>query len=247
MGGNSLMSLEKRVEALEKALGVERPKVTNILFILDSSGSMMCVKDQTEKNFIEQVNTLRGKAHLMGETTFSLIKFGATPDSMKPHFRDNDAVMLDIQACPIEKMQPLEGYMPTGMTPMYDAIGYGLEILQELEKAQEGKDVANLIVIFTDGQENASWHYHASQIAEKVKALKATGRYTMQLMGANINLEDAKAIFLGDCYTSYDNTARGVMLMNSALTGSLETYAANRSRNIVTTSLNVPNTSGTTS
>jgi hypothetical protein len=236
--------VNKRLEAIEQKLGLNWPKKTNILFVLDSSGSMAPVAESVISNFNEQLNALKTREADLGETTITVVVFGHDPKEAKgvapSAGRPDIGTALSRSALAFARPLSKDTYSPSGMTPMYDAIGFGLDQITPLD-GNEG-NIANLVVIFTDGHENNSMRYNQASIAELIKSLKATGRWTFRLMGANINLEDAKAIMLGDSYTSYQNTPRGNFAMNTAFIGSIGSYADDRMRGRVGTALSVADT-----
>ena len=83
-------------------------------------------------------------------------------------------------------------FRPRGVTPLYDSIGALLERTEkeDVERAARGLPQEDqLVVILTDGRDNASSRYTGRSIAERISALEARG-WTFVFLGAN---EDALA------------------------------------------------------
>lgn len=139
-------------------------KTTEIVCILDRSGSMddimpECVNALNE--FLEEQKKLPGKAKV------TLVAF------------DNQYIVvfdrLKLKTCPRINITDV---MPRGMTALYDAIG------KTIDRLEGKKDVVMLIQ--TDGFENASREYDLEKVREMIKAKKAEG-WDISFMGSNID------------------------------------------------------------
>lgn len=75
-------------------------------------------------------------------------------------------------------MLSMETYNPNNGTALYDAVC-------ETLMAREGAGGKWIVVIMTDGEENASKKFTEQQFAEYVKLLKATGNVQFVFLGAN--------------------------------------------------------------
>lgn len=120
------------------------PNYTHINVVLDRSGSMGLVRDDTIGGF----NTfLAGQQALPGKATFTLLQF--------------DDVLEHVQKfVPLNEARPLtkETYIPRNMTALLDAVGTEIEATGQTLKAlaEPQRPGKVLFVILTDGQENAS-------------------------------------------------------------------------------------------
>lgn len=168
-----------RIEELERLLagntttpaaaGVDASHV-DIWFLLDRSGSMASIADDVVGGFdafFAEQRTLPGTANV------TLVQF----DGQDPH-----DVLVD--ARPVDRVGSLAGrFVPRGNTPLYDAIG---RLLARAERhvARGGDPADQLVVIFTDGAENASREWTAEQVNARIAALRATG-WTFVFLGAN--------------------------------------------------------------
>ena len=114
------------------------------LIILDESGSMNGVREQTVSGCNETLNGIRSAAKENTEIKqyVSIYCF----DSSHPRYLFKNA--------PIEEVRDLtyEDYCPNACTPLYDAVGY---TVTELKKALESTPDTGKVTIITDGMENA--------------------------------------------------------------------------------------------
>ncbi len=96
---------------------------------------------------------------------------------------DPDDVVID--AKPLSLITSIAGrFVPRGMTPLYDAIGLLLD-RAERRLTRTGADPADqLVVIMTDGMENASRECTPDGIFERIAELRKAG-WTFVFLGAN--------------------------------------------------------------
>lgn len=141
-----------------------------VSFILDETGSMYSVKGETISGFNEYVETLRG-GNDAERVRFTLTQFNAHKVTVV-----YDGVNLD-------KVAELtdETYQPVALTPLYDAIG---RTIRALEKRLAGKKRNVLVVIQTDGYENASKEFTQKGIFNLISDKKAAG-WTFAFLGAD--------------------------------------------------------------
>lgn len=130
------------------------------LIILDESGSMSSIKNETLSGFNEIVQTIKGVEHQFPEQEhfISLVSFNGL--GRKIHLWKE----------PVAKLEQLntEGYNPDASTPLYDAMGISMGKLSAEINGQ--KDYNVLVTIFTDGEENASVEYSGALIKKMVEA-----------------------------------------------------------------------------
>lgn len=153
-------------------------KTTHIHFILDNSGSMASVLDSTISGFNEYVGNLQAD-DLDYKMTFT--KFG---DAVEVVFRDKD----------INEVPKLdeESYSANGgMTALYDAVCKTIEPLVKLDDSE----TKHLVVIMTDGMENASQEYTEKNLNDIKKKLEKKGNFTFTFLGANQDSYAAAAKF----------------------------------------------------
>lgn len=135
---------------------------TEIIAIADESGSMTTIKDDAEGAFNNFVSEQRD---VKGECRMTLVKFSG-PGSLKTLY----------QGLSIKEVPPLV-LVPVGNTALFDAIG---NTLAAESKRIENEQWAELVILLinTDGQENASTEFGLEMIkrmvsdAEKKKGWK---------------------------------------------------------------------------
>lgn len=126
-----------------------------ILVVADRSGSMASIADEAIGGFNR---FLTEQQDLEGEANLTLVLF-------------DDRVEVPVKSVPIRDVQPLtrQTFVPRGMTATFDAVGKALADLEILapEKA--------IVMIITDGGENASREFTQATVKAKVEAAEARG------------------------------------------------------------------------
>ena len=158
-------------------------KKTIYHFVVDQSGSMSGSEGPTIEGFNSQLKTLQElkKESPDNEYIVSVTYF-------------EDEVMDIVKFAPIEEIQLLsrENYRPGGMTALLDGIGKSIEAIRRKYDQEIREDLASVvIVILTDGGENASKFYTQNLIAETIKELDATGKWTFSFLGADLDAVSA--------------------------------------------------------
>ncbi|MBQ0057858.1 MAG: VWA domain-containing protein [Bacteroidales bacterium] len=148
-----------------------KTKVFNLI-ILDESGSMSCIKSQALSGLNETLQTIR-----MAQEKY--------PDqqqivSIVPFESGNIRLLRDKE--PISEVKDLrpEEYNPGACTPLYDAIGFGIQSIRK----HVTDDDSVLVTIITDGLENSSCEYSGKAIAMIIDELKQKG-WMFTYIGAN--------------------------------------------------------------
>lgn len=142
----------------------------HISFLLDRSGSMHSIADDVIGGFNA---FLREQQSQSGTCRMTLVQF----DSQSPF----DVLADDAS---VHAVQPLDAarYQPRGQTPLLDAAGALLDHAER--RAQDGRDEDQVVVVFTDGQENASQRWTRDALFSRVERLKAAG-WSFVFLGAN--------------------------------------------------------------
>jgi uncharacterized protein YegL len=139
--------------------------------ILDASGSMSAIRDATIDGFNMFLDEQRGEP---GAATVSMYEFADTVDQV-------------YHARPLDSAPALttETYTPGGSTALHDAIVTGFtDTAHHVVTAGAGDDSDSvIIVILTDGKENASDTSQA-QVRDQVETYQATG-WEFLFIGAN--------------------------------------------------------------
>lgn len=181
--------------------------LTELIVVLDKSGSMDSVKDDTIGGF----NTmLADQKKITGDIHVTLALF----DDQYELVHDG-ALIANI------KELTTETYVPGGYTALLDAVGKTIDnVGARLAKTPEEERPAKVILaILTDGGENSSKEYKKQTIADKIKHQTEKYQWQFLFLGAN---QDAFAAG-GDlgvaqgATTNFVVTGRGVCAAYSAI------------------------------
>jgi len=154
-----------------------------VAFIMDRSSSMRSFGAEAVDAFNQQIETtkktLEDKDTIEAEVC--LVTFSSTVDAPELWCR------------PLEEVQPWnqEDYQPSGMTAMFDAMGFTIQKLKQQPDIDD-PTTSVLIIVITDGNENSSREYQASRIRQLVSEAEATNRWTITYEGANVDLNEVQ-------------------------------------------------------
>jgi hypothetical protein len=152
---------------------------TAIAVLLDETGSMETCRDAAIEGFnawlAEQKDNPGTAGAPLAPTTLTLVKFSDRPDL--PMCR------LVCEGAPLDAVRPLDRktYAPEGGTPLLDAVGRTILWMDRLQPQPDRV----LVVILTDGEENASREFKRAQFQDLIRAHEATGYSTFAYLGAN--------------------------------------------------------------
>lgn len=153
--------------------------LTEIVFVLDRSGSMAAIATEAIGGFNGFVDAQR-KAP--GEAKLSLVLF------------DNEytPVHNSVKLADVPPLTPTT-YVPRGMTALYDAVcrtivDVGKRLATTAESDRPGKVI---VAILTDGEENASKEFKLQQVSEMIAHQTRKYNWNFLFLGANI---DAAAV-----------------------------------------------------
>lgn len=171
------------------------------LIILDESGSMSGVRQQTISGCNETLNSIRNMAKDQPgiKQYVSIFCF------------DNTNSRYLFKNVLVEETRDLttDDYRPNGCTPLYDAIGY---TVTQLQRHIAESDSVAVVTIITDGYENASRHWDYSSVIELIASLKKKG-WVFTFIGANIDVEKtAKGLGI-DSFVKFQQTDEGMNAM----------------------------------
>lgn len=158
-----------------------KSNLLHICFVLDESGSMYNSVDDVIGGFQKLIDEQKGEKN--GECIISLYRF-------------SDTVKKDYIGKPVDEVSKLI-YSPGGCTAMNDGVGTAIdEIGKWLSDMDESERPSkNMIVIMTDGQENASKEYDFDAVKGKIKHQEEKYSWTFVYMGTNLqDLKDANRL-----------------------------------------------------
>ena len=132
---------------------------THIVVVVDESSSMHSRTDEVKDGFADMLTEQRKQP---GTATMTIVKFAS--DVPVPLIAGQD--IIDI------KPMIMDSYRPNGMTALYDAIGFSITDTSTQIKLKEIEPDNVLVVILTDGQENASREFDSEAIQKLVQSKK---------------------------------------------------------------------------
>ena len=149
--------------------------ITELVFILDRSGSMGGLESDTIGGFNSMLNKQKKED---GRAYVSTVLF------------DHETEVLHDRV-PIEKVPELtdKDYTVRGCTALLDAIGSAIHHIGNVHKYARPEDVPEytMFVIITDGMENASKRYSGREIKRKIEKEKSKYGWEFLFIGANID------------------------------------------------------------
>jgi hypothetical protein len=190
-------------------------KIVHVIQVLDKSSSMGTGIELTIAAFNENLNILSSQTGV-AKTTATLITFS-----------DANKVKAEYQESTPDRATRLSrsNYEPRGMTALYDAIGYALEISKDFEGAHSNAQF--LLQIFTDGDENVSVRYTAARLKSMIEELNATGRWTVTVMGPKGSLDlftKNLGVYVGNTVQFDASSVKSRGFAKSALNASTSNY-----------------------
>ena len=156
--------------------------LTEVVFILDKSGSMWDLRDDTIGGFNSMLDKQKATDN---KVLVSTILF-------------DDVINVVHDRMPIEEIKPMtrEDYSPDGCTALLDAMGETIKHIKTIHKYVRAEDCPSktLFIITTDGMENSSVRYSADDVKKMVEAQKKTG-WEFLFVGANIDAVETAGRF----------------------------------------------------
>lgn len=123
----------------------------------------------------------------------------------------------------LNECKPLtvDEYQPRGGTPLLDAVGRSIAAMDDDWKNEKAERA--ILVIVTDGQENASREYSKQKIKEMIKARQDSGKWAIIYLGANVDaFAEASSMGIQAANTAgYVNSAMGTKAMYAAASNSV--------------------------
>jgi uncharacterized protein YegL len=187
--------------------------LTEIVFILDRSGSMSGLESDTIGGFNSMLERQK-KAD--GEAIVSTVLF------------DNKSEVLHDRV-DIKKLEPMtdRDYTVGGCTALIDAIGGAIHHIQNVHKYAREEDVPEhtIFIITTDGMENASREYDSKTVKSMIEKQKDKNGWEFLFLGANIDaVETARHFGINeDRAVNYRADRCGTRLNFKVLSEAIET------------------------
>ena len=146
------------------------------LIVLDESGSMSCVTNQTISGCNETIQTIRLMQDNNKDTQTHYVSVYLFESGRSRYIIHNQ---------PVVEVKDIthKDYCPNGCTPLFDALGF---TLMELKEIMGTPDTLGYVTIITDGEENSSRRYSLHQVRELIDELKKRD-VIFSFIGANID------------------------------------------------------------
>lgn len=176
-------------------------KLTELVFILDRSGSMNGLERDTIGGFNGMIARQKEEKQNVNVTTVLF----------------DDQVEIIHDRFPIEIIQPLteKEYYVRGCTALLDAVGEAIEKIDNVQKylPETHKAKKIIFIITTDGLENSSEHYSYEHIRQLISEKKECG-WEFLFLGANIDAgKEAEKIGISrNRSVTYENDSEGVAI-----------------------------------
>ena len=197
-----------------------RKGLTEVVFILDRSGSMSGLESDTIGGFNSLIEKQKKEE---GEALISTVLFD-----------DQTEVLYD--RVPVEKVEPMTDrqYYVRGCTALLDAVGGAIHHIANVHKyaREEDRPEKTLFIITTDGMENASHIYDYVRVKKMVEKEQEKYGWEFLFLGANIDAVEVAGNFgiRKERAINYECDSAGTALNFRALSGAVSGLRRSKSR-----------------
>ena len=191
-----------------------RKGLTEVVFILDRSGSMSGLEADTIGGFNSMINKQKKED---GEAYISTVLFD-----------DRTEVLYD--RVPVSKVEPMNDkqYYVGGCTALLDALGGAIHHIGNVYKyaREEDRPEKTLFIITTDGMENSSRQYSYDKVKRMVEKQKKKYGWEFLFLGANIDAIEVAGKFgiAANRAINYESDHRGTQLNYEALSRTVSAF-----------------------
>ena len=195
-----------------------KKNLTELVFILDRSGSMAGLEKDTIGGFNAMIEKQRSET---GEAYISTVLF----DNYSEVIHDRVALKA------VPKLTEKEYYV-RGCTALLDAVGGAIHHIGNVHKyaREEDRPEKTLFVITTDGMENASRRYSYEKVKEMITRQKEKYGWEFLFLGANIDAarEAARFGISADRAANYHADSAGTEVIYDAVCETVANFRACR-------------------
>lgn len=184
-----------------------KENLTELVFILDKSGSMSGLENDTIGGFNSLIEKQKKE---QGEAIVTTVLF-------------NSGISIIHDRKPISEITKLteKDYFVGGCTALLDAVGQTINNIKHNQEAlcENEKPNKTLFVITTDGMENSSKEYNYSKVKDLISKAKEKDNFEFIFLGANIDsAEEANKLGIDkDLAVNFNNDSEGIKLNYCAL------------------------------
>ena len=212
-GGIKMDDVEPRGIPKEIEEKVNKKNLTELVFILDRSGSMSGMEKDTIGGFNSMIEKQKREE---GTVYVSTVLFSNTSKVL--HDRVD-----------IKKIEPMteKDYQVNGCTALLDAIGGAIHHIGNVHKYARKEDVPGktVFLITTDGMENASREYSSQRVKEMIKRQEEKYGWEFFFVAANIDaVETAENIGIRRERAANYSVEEGTEVMYCAMSKNISEY-----------------------
>lgn len=184
-----------------------KKNLTEIVFILDRSGSMAGLEEDTIGGFNAMIRKQKDEA---GQAIVSTVLF------------DNGTQVIHDRV-DIQDIRPMTqgDYYVRGCTALLDAVGKSIHHIGNVHKyaREEDRPEKTIFVITTDGMENASREYTYHRVKKMIRLEQETYGWEFLFLGANIDAarEAARFGIAEDRAANYHADRQGTAVLYEAM------------------------------
>ena len=195
-----------------------KKNLTEIVFILDRSGSMAGLEDDTIGGFNAMIEKQKQEP---GEALVSTVLF------------DNESEVIHDRVN-IQEIEPMtrKEYYVRGCTALLDAVGSAIHHIGNVHKyaREEDRPEKMLFVITTGGMENASRKYTYDRLKTMIERQKEKYGWEFLFLGANIDAarEAARFGISADRTANYHADSEGTTVIYEAVSEAVCNVRASR-------------------
>lgn len=192
--------------------------ITELVFILDRSGSMAGLESDTIGGFNAMIQKQR---KIDGECYVSTILFDNVSEVL------HDRVKL-------EDIKPMtdDDYTVRGCTALIDAIGSAIHHITNIHKYARKEDIPQhtMFVITTDGMENASRKHSSKEVKRMIEHKKERYGWEFLFIGANIDaVETARSFGIAeDRAVNYNADCKGTQILYNTVANAVCAVRCNK-------------------
>ena len=196
----------------------------HLAVILDRTGSMESIRDDTIGGFNAFLKKQQAEP---GKATLTLVQF----DSKDPY----EVVSKFMPVAEVPELTR-ETYVPRASTPLLDAMGRGINDLEASLAAMPAKTrpARVVMVIITDGQENASHEFTKGQVEKMIKAKQDKSDWQFVFLSADLAaVGDAVKSGVRMCSSmAFDKNSRGTQAAWLSMSCKVADYRSERASDV---------------
>ena len=190
---------------------VNKNGITELVFILDRSGSMRGLEKDTIGGFNSMIEKQKKQA---GECYVSTVLFD----------NESEVVHDRVKLSEIEPMTE-DDYYVRGCTALIDAIGGAIHHIGNIHKYARPEDVPEhtMLIITTDGMENASHRYTSDRVKHMIERQKKKFGWEFLFIGANIDAVETASRYgiSSDRAVNYNADSKGTEILYNTVSASI--------------------------